>query len=72
MQSTVATLLLVTSCVVLTCIVIDYAVVIFQDSLQTTNIPQLDRIRQLQQSLLNEIDSLFNQTLPEVAESFPP
>ena len=72
MQSTVATLLLVTSCVVLTCIVIDYAVVIFQDSLQTTNIPQLDRIRQLQQSLLNETDSLFNQTLPEVAESFPP
>jgi hypothetical protein len=68
----VATLLLVTSCVVLTCIVIDYAVVIFQDSLQTTNIPQLDRIRQLQQSLLNETDSLFNQTLPEVAESFPP
>jgi hypothetical protein len=65
MQSTVATLLLITSAVILTCIVVDYAVVTIQQTLQTTNIPQLDRLRNIQNSLLNQTDSLFNQTQPQ-------
>lgn len=62
MQGTLATLLLITSAVILTGIVVDYAVVTVQQTLQTTNIPQLDQLRNLQNSLLNQTGSLFNQT----------
>ncbi len=72
MQTTLTTLLLITSAVVLTCVVIDYAVVVVQDTLQTSNIPQLDRLRNLESSVLNQTDSLFNQTLPQTQQTpFP-
>jgi hypothetical protein len=69
LQSTVATLLLITASVVLTCVVIDYATSITQVTLQTTNIPQLDRLRNLENSVLNQTDSLLNQTLPTIQNS---
>lgn len=72
MQTTVATLLLITSAVVLACVVVDYAVVVVQNTLQTTNIPQLDRLRDIESSILNQTDSLFNQTQPVPADSPPP
>ncbi len=72
MQTTVATLLLITSAVVLTCVVIDYAVSVVQTTLQTDNIPQLDRIRNMQNTVLNQTDSLFNQTLPQPQDSQTP
>lgn len=72
MQTTVATLLLITSAVILTCVVIDYAVVVVQQTLQTTNIPQLDRLRDIQSSILNQTDSLFNQTQPLPMETPQP
>jgi hypothetical protein len=72
MQTTVATLLLITSAVILTCIVIDYAVVVVQETLQTANIPQLDRLRNIQSSILNQTDSLFNQTQPVPVETPQP
>jgi len=62
LQNTVAALLLVTASVVLACIVVDYAVVIVQNTLQTTNIPQLERLKSIENSLLNETDYLWNQT----------
>ena len=62
MQTTIATVLLITASVMLTCVVIDYAVSVMQTTLQTTNIPQLDRLRSIQNSLLNQTDSLWNQT----------
>ena len=62
LQTTVATLLLITAAVVLTCVVIDYAVSVVQTTLQTTNIPQLDRLKNIQSSILNQTDTLYNQT----------
>lgn len=64
MQNTVAALLLVTASVVLACVVVDYAVIIVQNTLQTTNIPQLERLKTIENSLLNATDSLWNQTQP--------
>lgn len=69
MQTSVAALLLLTSAVVLSCVVVSYAVSIVEQTLQTANIPQLQRIKDLQRSLLNETDSLLNQTLPVPAQS---
>ncbi len=62
MQATLATLLLVTSAVMLTCVVIDYAVGIFVNVLQTDNLPQIAKIRDLESKILNQTDNLFNQT----------
>ena len=70
-QSTVGSLLLVVSCVVLTCVVVSYAVGVFEVTLGTSDIPQLDRVRRLEQALLNATDTLLNEDLPEVAESSP-
>jgi hypothetical protein len=72
LETTVAALLLVTSAVVLTCVVVDYAVNIVQQTLNTDNIPQLDRIRNIENSLLNQTDVLFNQTLPPSPDQLVP
>ena len=61
MQATLATLLLITSAVILTCVVIDYAVGIFENVLQTDNLPQMNKIRDLESKILNQTDNLFNQ-----------
>jgi len=62
MQATLATLLLVTSAVMLTCVVVDYTVGIFVNVLQTDNLPQIAKIRDLESMVLNQTDNLFNQT----------
>jgi hypothetical protein len=72
LETTVAALLLVTSTVVLACIVVDYAVTIVQQTLNTDNIPQLARIKNIENSLLNQTDNLFNQTAPELPGQPPP
>jgi len=64
-QTTVATLLLITSAVLLTCVVIDYAVGIIQQTLNTDNIPQLAKIRDIENRIQNQTDSLFNQAPSE-------
>jgi hypothetical protein len=61
-QATLTTLLLITSAVMLTCVVVDYAVGIFVNVLQTDNLPQIAKIRDLENLILNQTDSLFNQT----------
>ena len=66
MESTVAALLLVTASVVLACVAVDYAVSIVQSTLNTQNIPQLSRIANMENTILNQTDTLFNQTLPEL------
>ena len=66
METTVAALLLVTATVVFACIVVDYAVTVMQATLNTDNIPQLGRIRNIESNILNQTDNLFNQTVPEV------
>lgn len=72
MEATVATLLLVVSSVVLASVVVDYAVNVVQAALNTQNIPQLDRIKNIENSILNQTDSLFNQTAPEIPGQTPP
>ena len=61
MQTTVATLLFVTSAVILACIVVEFAVVTFEQTLQTEDMPQIDRIRKIENMILNQTDSLFNE-----------
>jgi len=71
MQSTLAALLLVTAVVVFTVVVVDYAVVVMEATFQT-DLPQLDRIRNLESILLNQTDNLLNQTQLQPVESVPP
>ena len=61
MQTTVATLLFVTSAVILACIVVEYAVVTFEQTLDTEDSPQIDRIRKIENMLLNQTDNVFNE-----------
>ncbi len=63
-QSTLATLLLITSTVVFACIVIDYAAGVAEQTLGTRDLPGLERLRGLESSVLNQTDFLLNQTLP--------
>ena len=72
LQTTVATLLLLTASVMLTCVVIDYAVSVVQTTLQTTNIPGLNRLKNIENSVLNQTDSLWNQTLAQPQDTLPP
>ncbi len=78
MQTTVATLLFVTSAVVLACVVVDYAVTACEQTLDTESLPQFDRIRALEDNLLNQTDTVINefvslnQTYPESAEQIVP
>jgi hypothetical protein len=61
MQTTVAALLFVTSAVILASVVVEYAVVICEQTLDTENAPQIDRIRKMENMLLNQTDNLFNE-----------
>jgi hypothetical protein len=61
MQNTLSALLLITSVVVLTSVVVGYAVNIAEQTLGTTNLPQLDHLRNLQSNLLNQTDNVITQ-----------
>lgn len=65
MQTPVATLLLLTAAVVLACIVVNYGVSVAEQSLNTES-PQLDNLKLRMNSILNQTDQLFNETIPEV------
>ncbi len=66
MQTAVVTLLLVVSAVLFACIVVEYAVSIFEQTLQTQNTPYMDRIRELEDLIINQTDKLLNQTILEI------
>ena len=59
MQTSLATLLFVTSTVILACVVVEFAVVAFEQTLDT-NSPQLDRIREMEEMILNQTDNMWN------------
>jgi len=61
MQTTVATLLFVTSAVILACVVVEYAVVTCERTLDTEDAPQMDRIREMENMILNQTDNLFDE-----------
>jgi hypothetical protein len=71
MQTSIATLLLLTTGVVLACIVVNYAVSITEQALNTENIPQLDRIKNLENNVLDQTDHLFNETQPQLPSQPP-
>ena len=71
METAVATLLLVTAAVVLTCVVVTYAVSTLEQTLNTNNIPQLNRLQDLENNLLNQT-SIFNGTQPQLPSTSSP
>ena len=71
MQASVATLLLVTAAVVLACVVVNCAVSAAEGVLNNHDIPQLDRIKGLEDSFLNQTD-LFNMTQPQLPNPSSP
>ena len=72
MQTTIATLLLITSAVILVFVVVDYSVTIIQQTLNTQNNPQLARLKNIENNILSQTDSLFNTTQPELPAQPPP
>ncbi len=65
METAVATLLLITAAVVLSCVVVNYAVSTMEHTLNTNNIPQLDQLKTMTNNLLNQTES-FNGTQPQL------
>ena len=57
----VATLMFVTSAVILACVVVDYAIVIFEQTLDTEDMPQIDRIQKIEDMILNQTDNVINE-----------
>ena len=69
MEATVAALLLVTSTVLLTCIVVVYAVDTVQLSFAEDS-PQMQLMNSIQNQILNQT-SIFNGTLPGIPNTSP-
>ena len=61
LETAVASMLLITAAVVLSCVVIGIAVNTMEQTLNTTNIPQLDQLKTLTNNLLNQTEP-FNGT----------
>ena len=60
MEATVAALLLVTASVVLACVVVNYAVNIVQVTVDTQNLPEVNKLQDYVNNLLNETQSTMN------------
>jgi hypothetical protein len=71
-DTVVASLLLVVSATLLACVIVNYAINIVENTLQMTDIPEIDRIREIQEYLYNQTDSIINQTMPELSDPLPP
>ncbi len=61
MQTSVIALFFVTTAVVMACVVVEYAVITCEQTLDTENAPQMERIRELESMLLNQTDYMFNE-----------
>lgn len=72
METTGTSLLLVTAAVVLACVVVNYAVNVVEQAVNTDNIPQIDKIKNIENNLLNQTDQLFNETQPQLPSQPPP
>ena len=72
MEATVAALLLVTASVVLACVVVTYAVNIVQVTVDTHNFPEVNKLQDYVNNLLNETEGTINGTAVQVPDpSFP-
>ena len=70
METAVATLLLVVASVVLACTVITYAVATIEQNVNTQNMPELNQLKNLENSLLNQT-YVVNGTLPQLPNPTP-
>ncbi len=68
METTVAALLLVTASVVLASVVVNYAVNITQVTVDTHNLPELNKLQNYMNNLLNETQSAINGTGVQVPD----
>ncbi|PVX25047.1 MAG: hypothetical protein CW691_05745 [Candidatus Bathyarchaeum sp.] len=63
-QASVAALLFVTSAAMLSCVVVDYCLGIFEQTVDL-KLPQTDRLQNLENIILNQTDTqLIDQTIP--------
>jgi hypothetical protein len=62
MQTELSVLLLVTASVMLTCVVIGYGVSIFETAMNNADVPELQKISSIKDSVLNQTDNLLNET----------
>jgi hypothetical protein len=70
LETAVATLLLVVASVVLACTVITYAVATIEQNVNTQNMPELNQLKNLENSLLNQT-YVVNGTLPQLPNPTP-
>lgn len=70
METAVATLLLVVASVVLACSVVTYAVVNVEQAINTQNIPQINQLKNLEDSILNQTN-IANGNLPQLPTPTP-
>ena len=61
MQTSVIALFFVTTAVVMACVVVEYAVITCEQTLDTENAPQMERIQELESMLLNQTDYMFDE-----------
>ena len=61
MQVPLTSLLLITAAVLLTCVVIDYSVNVVQNTINTRNSPEIDKIKNLENNVLNQTNNLLEQ-----------
>jgi hypothetical protein len=65
LETAVATLLLVTAAVVLSCVVIGYAVSTAEQTLNTNSNPQLNQLKNMENNVLNQT-GIYNETQPQL------
>ena len=61
MQTSLIALFFVTTAVVMACVVVEYAVITCEQTVDTENSPQMERIRDLENMLLNQTDYMFTE-----------
>ncbi len=71
MQTSLATLLIISASVIFVSVLVGYSVAIVQQTLSGESIPQLDRLTSFENHLLNQTDSLFNLTQPVLPGQSP-
>jgi hypothetical protein len=72
MEATVAALLLVTASVVLACVVVTYAVNIIQVTIDTHNLPEVNKLQDYVNNLVHEAEDPINGTSAQEPDpSFP-
>jgi hypothetical protein len=72
MEATVAALLLVTASVVLACVVVNYAVNIVQITVDTQNFPEVSKLQDYVNNLLNDTQSTMNDNAFQEPDSSLP